>query len=878
LTTKGEVDIDTSLITENLIPSKFPLTGYESTDNYSSMLTDRTNVNILLLDSRITGGKFGMEYTDLRRRIIYNTFNDQLLVTPMDLIGYFEDIDLSFNVTKFKDGITSRIYLCNKELRDLKKAVVPSGEITTLIRSDRIISDDNHKIKSIRRFTDGSFLLTPDVMYKYDKISDTCEPMLDTDIEELENKQNILWSKESFIENLNDNTYTYNPFYTKLSIINDIPIGETFELESPIITNRRAEDEAGGNIQLSLNNISITTERVPLSELDDEYSDILKYYLDIEIKVSTIADESLTINPSNIKILASTINTNNNTVYIASNTVDTEDTFSDSGLYTFRLELNSTGWIKSSKFIEFDFDNGKSFINLNSNIIISMLISNDVSDDEDGINNNYIPIAATSGYKTFTIYNLDIEFGKVIKELFTGVDVSYDNKIFDVYTENKHSRFSHDTYLKDGDTIVEPLTKIQQIDDYQYDKESLTDMDIIKDGDNIQIDMDGETYYGYIKDGEIYEIPKVIKIIPTITADYLEEDELELEVLGLGDYKWVKNTVSILLEGGDWILKKGSSTLVTNTDTSNNIVPTMDDWDNINDTDIESMSIYFEDTPMVDIDNNILSDFIILNRSDIDNISSTTNVDSSTLVRTKILDDSISTSYIVSIPLYSERKGEVITLADESTTLLDRIMYYRIYMIHLNKRVLYGDLKGYANYDDATHYISSMKKLIIDNCNIVATTKPRLLPNTDIYYRPSKSIGLAVFKVSSSLISQFDLEIGINFKLFVIRRVASSEKIMQSIRQNVINIVDDFTVKSIFSLTELANEIVRQLGNFVKSVDIYGLNSNLEHQTLIHADEGTVLNLKHILVYNNNTGAIDIERAIGFQFIIADAEGSDPIL
>jgi hypothetical protein len=984
LATKGEVDIDTSPLAGALIPAKFPLTGVESTDKYSSMLTNRNNINIGIIDQRIIGGSVGMDYTNLRRRVIYDTFNDELLITPMDLVGYFEDLNVGMKVSKFKDGITSRIYLCYKELRDVKGAIVPSGDITTLLRTSDIESGNDYKIKNIRRYRDGSFLMTPDVMYLYNKDTDIAKPMSDAEVLLLESKKENPLTQQAFIDDLNNSTYTYNPFYNKVSTINNIPFGETFDLESPEIINRDFVAEAAAEIQLSINNVVINAERMEIVDADagDRNTSILKYIISVEVKASYAQELPTPLVPTNVAVVASTVNKLNNTVFKNNNDTGVDAVFDENGLYTYDIELETNGWINTPELIQFKFENSVTgFIRLNDDITISLLLNGSIIPTLDGIDNEYLTTSATIGFETLSIYNLNVKFGSTIKELFTAVDISYDQHEFETYPDNINQKYSTDSYLRDTNgslVLYDPgsgadFIKIKQVGQYMYRPDEdgvsyLEDFEISRTGEIVKItkiDV-GEDYYGYIELDNNIVANSLIRAFPRIIT--LDNYAFNTHVtdftfaLNGGLPEWVSGNFTLTFDTDTWYLKESGVPLTSAPAEANDggiMVPPKFGWAPFRYPDSEgeptyTISFKYEATGILDNNGIDLSQFVVLNRSDLSNetpftglavpfassgntvtftladhflttgdtltVASSTNtddlpdgeyvssvividdttftidagqagddtggaadisiskpvdIDSSQLVRDVILTLGFTgpVTKIVSPPVYESIKGNVKTLSDLTPVQLSRETYYRVYMIHINKRILYGDLNSYANYESTEEYVNSMKQLILDNCGVVATSKPRLIPNTDIYYRPSKSIGKADFKVSSPFITQFDLEFSIHFKLFVVRRVIGDDKILHSIRQTIVKIVDEYTVNNIFALTQIADAITSQLGHFVKSVDTFGLNSNMEDQTLVHVDDGTVLNLKHILVYNSNTGVIEIDRDIGFQFLIVDAEG-----
>lgn len=869
--TEGVVDIDASSLQDTLLPYRVPLSGNDVEDRYVKVLTDSNNINVSIINTRIIGGSFGINFENLRQRVIYNSFSDQLLVLPTDIEGYFKDVNVNFKVNKFKDGITSRIFMAHKELRDVKKYIVSSGDVSTLIDTLDISEDvDNTIYPFVKRFTNGSYMLLPGNMFKYDLTTNSCSILKNTDVIKDITSENIAL--------LNNSIYTFNPFYTRLYMINNTPLSSTYELDNPKI--KSVNFEATNNsamIQASVNHVNVSFNK-----------NTNNYVFSVEVKVSTtllntdgaeidlFLGEGGNVVYDNIRLMMHFVDKNGKMVYVANSTDINGIKLAgseDSHLLLFTINLGTDYNISDNDLltlktdIENNIGNGNGRVNLNHSLFITCFVAdklyNQTSQDITNIehvNNSF----KDKHYAVFTSGNVEelyhpvyrsrisVEFGKHVSELFNGVDIVFDDKEIALWDETAYARHEQDTFKKNINGNYEySLSNIfatlnaSNIDDF-------IGYTIVSSGVIITEENKASCY------GTDVNIRKV-----SIIDEYYKGNYKYNTLLTVADLSTITSQTKLsYINSNYWIINLNETESWTDTTVLTSLV--------------NNAVIYISGniTPYQIVTNDIISSL---------NLSATPK--SINIVARKITADINLASYnngntigIMQI-LHSIGDPKIFNTADNvagenEPDYENRNISYRVNMLHINSRLLFGDLFRYAGYVTRDEYIQNIKNTIIDHCSLVNTVKNRLLPNTDIYYRPSKTIGTGKFKTESTAIIDHPLEFGIELKIYVSRIVIGNSLLLQSIKNSIINIIINNTTKTIFSITDIVEEIYRAHGDVIFSVDITGLIVNgvtTSTQTLIYIDNGDSLNLKQELKYDANSNSLPtIEHAVNIVPIAID--------
>lgn len=234
-TTEGEIEVAVDTTTE--VPGIF---SFELSNEqlHGKALLQTENVHAFPLEERVVGGTNGLSFSEIRNRALYNTHHVGTINSPSELEHLLSSN--GFTVTRFKDGLTRRIYLCNKALT-LDDVIVPSGVVITNI----IVPEDEEdfpigicKHTSVSGGVRKSYTITPKAIFEYDEYSGTCSPTTNLEVYATDGQflsGGVNAETLASILNTDECTYTFSPFYIQVGTIANTTIATAYDLSSPEI-------------------------------------------------------------------------------------------------------------------------------------------------------------------------------------------------------------------------------------------------------------------------------------------------------------------------------------------------------------------------------------------------------------------------------------------------------------------------------------------------------------------------------------------------------------------------------------------------------------------------------------------------------------------
>ena len=270
--TEGELELVLDSVMGNSIPTTFAIPEFAEEAKYCKLLYKPENILVYPHVSRIVGGANGIDFEELRERVIYSTSDNTVMVSPDELVNLYRAS--GFDITKFKDGITNRIYLASKDMRIDNDTVIPSGNIVTTVKeADTLPNGDGYIKPGILYFSEvGSFTLTPDAVYKYDGANNRCLP-----VHNIGDNPGVTLSNSELVRELNEGSYTISPFYTSLITRNGTALATIYDLDSPTAHSLQYHPSAGDSNLVE--QMFITACALIHNPIDNEF--ILRAYFTI---------------------------------------------------------------------------------------------------------------------------------------------------------------------------------------------------------------------------------------------------------------------------------------------------------------------------------------------------------------------------------------------------------------------------------------------------------------------------------------------------------------------------------------------------------------------------------------------------------------------
>jgi hypothetical protein len=255
LTTKGAIDIDLGDFSSGDFEGRWQDIGNQQ-NPYILPLKTMTDM-LLFASDKVVGGRNPLSFSELRERVIYRSADSRVSITYEELS--FELSDRGYSVTKSKDNLTERKYICSKPLPMLdtdsstNRVGVRHGKVVVdTDRTDNALSVINHSKRST---------ITTQALYKETDIG--INILSDTEIGTLLDKR--VSETELFASELNNNRYYYSPFVYVLDPANSLFSIRTYHLDKPVSNSRSF---VANNVALPY---AVNTKAIKIRRVDNQF-------------------------------------------------------------------------------------------------------------------------------------------------------------------------------------------------------------------------------------------------------------------------------------------------------------------------------------------------------------------------------------------------------------------------------------------------------------------------------------------------------------------------------------------------------------------------------------------------------------------------------
>ena len=152
----------------------------------------------------------------------------------------------------------------------------------------------------------------------------------------------------------------------------------------------------------------------------------------------------------------------------------------------------------------------------------------------------------------------------------------------------------------------------------------------------------------------------------------------------------------------------------------------------------------------------------------------------------------------------------------------------------------------------------------------LGNAKNNLFTNTRLLFEPTKSMGYAEFAVGNDKTEELQLDVEVSLKIHVSQTDAGDSTLMTNVEQRIINIIDTKIEGGYLNLTEVASQIMSEIGDTVLHVDVVGINGDPSVQTLKCVDPEVRPHLKHKLMLLSDETTIDWTRGLNLEVVVND--------
>ncbi len=184
--------------------------------------------------------------------------------------------------------------------------------------------------------------------------------------------------------------------------------------------------------------------------------------------------------------------------------------------------------------------------------------------------------------------------------------------------------------------------------------------------------------------------------------------------------------------------------------------------------------------------------------------------------------------------LYRHRVGDV--YYDENggpIELKERSVIYDLSMMFLDAKIYI------SRHPDQINFIKKLPSQLESYLTTVMTIQNQLLERTNLFFQPITTMGIGRYGVGNDLEVTGNLTISFKVKYYVHNSILTDYNVQDIIRTLTYQILETSMSSRIISITEIFENIRKELGDYIVKVDVLGINGDIELQTLIVLDEDT---------------------------------------
>ena len=192
-----------------------------------------------------------------------------------------------------------------------------------------------------------------------------------------------------------------------------------------------------------------------------------------------------------------------------------------------------------------------------------------------------------------------------------------------------------------------------------------------------------------------------------------------------------------------------------------------------------------------------------------------------------------------------------------------RSLIYNTSMLHVDYKPTLSSEIQYIGYKD------KISDLMRQHFNTLDTARASLLEQTNIYFKPIRTIGVGEFKHTSESNVVMRLDMTMDLRLHVEPRVMVNSHQRDMIESNIYSIVAKHLTQGSLSQTNISRDILNELGDSVIYVDILGINGMNDLQTLIPVDNTFSPYIKQDL-YIKEDGTVGVKSGINIKWVVVN--------
>lgn len=193
----------------------------------------------------------------------------------------------------------------------------------------------------------------------------------------------------------------------------------------------------------------------------------------------------------------------------------------------------------------------------------------------------------------------------------------------------------------------------------------------------------------------------------------------------------------------------------------------------------------------------------------------------------------------------------------------------------LNTRsIIYNTTLTHADYkltlsSDIEHrdYRKKMLESLRSHFVTIDNARVSLLEQTNIFFRPIRTLGIGKFKFNNVETIDMRLDITMELRLHVEQRIISNTSLRDALEKNIHTIITKHLNEGEISQTSISRDILNEFGDSIVYVDVLGINDRADLQTIVPVSNEFSPYIRNTL-YVKDDGTIGTKSGLMIKWVV----------
>lgn len=731
----------------------------------------------------IQGGSDAKSYPQMREAVVKNRLHSRVAITLDELIE--AGLKAGFNLTRYVDDLTERIYYASNVLRDSDGMAIPTFVGSILLKDGSLTGDPS----TIINYTDGYKTLLPTTVFKVSDDSLVCTPLTDAEVDGIEQL-----SKANLVNTLNSGNYVRQPFHITLLTTAKSPKASIYNLLSPAVTNLSFVAE---------NSNSAPQMSILSANLIHQNDGTGGYHLVMSVGRSSNIQN---VNPGNFNLYLTCKSKVGEDVYLPATYVSPDSNGDD----IWEIFLSTNYHITIDNHISLNMFNA---LNVESAVEIDLAQTFTVVTSFNSAYDPNIPIeaplnallpASFVGTQTAMCQQiLALEFGRNLSErIYCGVNTSWGNDVYDVADETVYFKTDEPIYQRNEQGVLETRVgnsdnlEIVQLHAMGTTPPSETNI-IYPTTTDVPIGSGGALLHFADTTG-ILEGMRLWGVNIPVGAKVVDVDATSV-LIDLPATAAIDEETIVTFSNGAYLLRTSAAQsaigkIITVADTTN-LIPGLTVFGfGIGTGNKNVIASITDDTHFTLVDNTI------------------------EIVEANVL---LTVKNMTAHGVIKVEKGEILTDPTGSPIIVKAAAnQYRIPAILFDGRLFASDMP-----DDQT-IVTTIAQRLQNFANQIETMDVGLTESSDVYYKPARTMGLAKFGIGNNDTVQLPLTLSFDVTIYVDEAAYNTPNLKTTMSETTRRIISEKIQQPTISSSDIASTIKDALGVNIPAVEVKGINGD----------------------------------------------------